>query len=784
MHLKAAAVSACLLLSALIGPPLARAQVSPVDSTFLLWSAPARGSSVAFDSTNRVYFAVSAHGTLYGRFFTEDGVLLGEPIVIEEFPGFAQFPHVAYSPEAGAFLVTWYSGAARSRLVSYTGGFLGGEQVLSPGDIVYEIMGAPVAYSATSREFLVAWRSGLSFDIEVRRVGLNGIPVSPAFPITSGVVFRNNPSIAYNPAQNEFMVLYAEGFPVASAVVQRVRAGAEPPTALVGGPVIVGQAASIFTTGITYNRSTGQYLAAWHQSPPDAIYGRVVSATGAPTGDVVALSTRYGTYDSLAVSANPVSGTVLMVGHDKLNFEDGGVEVGPTGVPLGAGFQVTFSGTTGGNFHPRAASHTSRPEWTVVASSGFTRTIAQRLRTATPNTGTPPPPAQLRVAIAANVATPIPQGYPITWTATSTGGSGTIQYKFVRFTTGVGWTVAQDYGAGNSYTWFPGAGTHAVQVWARAVGSTAQYQAYAGTDLFTVTPPLATLSSLTASTSFPTTLGTAVTWTAAASAGSVPVQYQFWRFSSSTGWVLGQDYSTSRTFTWFPPAGTNAVQVWARAAGSTAIYQDWRSSGLFTVTSAAGSPARLTGLTGNFHQTASPQSLITFTATGAGGTGALEYKFFLWNATTGAWTILRDWSAANQASWIPGTSGTGRHAVQVWVRSAGSTALYEDWRSSNVFNITDLATVSLLASTPLTAVSAGQPVTFTASVTGGPGPWEFAFISYNGATWTLRQAYTANANTFTMSFPAGTAALQVWVRAAGSGTAWEAYTGTGVFTVR
>ena len=55
------------------------------------------------------------------------------------------------------------------------------------------------------------------------------------------------------------------------------------------------------------------------------------------------------------------------------------------------------------------------------------------------------------------------------------------------------------------------------------------------------------------------------------------------QLAAATGWVVGQDYSSSNTFTWFPPPGENAMQVWVRAAGSTATYQDWLSTGVFSI---------------------------------------------------------------------------------------------------------------------------------------------------------------------------------------------------------
>src|SRR4029453_14850845 len=77
---------------------------------------------------------------------------------------------------------------------------------------------------------------------------------------------------------------------------------------------------------------------------------------------------------------------------------------------------------------------------------------------------------------------------PVTWTATATA-SVPLEYRFWLYRK-TGWTLAQDYTASNTFTWTP---THAdagapygVQVWARAVGSSAQYESWLGTPAFAV----------------------------------------------------------------------------------------------------------------------------------------------------------------------------------------------------------------------------------------------------------------------------------------------------------
>ena len=214
-----------------------------------------------------------------------------------------------------------------------------------------------------------------------------------------------------------------------------------------------------------------------------------------------------------------------------------------------------------------------------------------------------------------------------------------------------------------------------------------------------------------------------ITFTARATANT---QYKFLIYTGTAGWKVGQDYSANNVFTWFPPMGQNAVQVWARTPGAPTDFQDWMSSGLFAV---ARRPRRLVSFSSNAAFPAAPTTTITWTAFATGGAGS--------NTSSGAttqggagWMVLRDWSSSNQVSWTPGAANSGWQAVQVWVRNAGSSLAYEDWRGSDFFLITASTGLTLTPSRPLTGLKVGDLVIWTANVAGGAGPWEYKFFTY------------------------------------------------------
>ena len=380
-------IAACLLMAvaAALFPANTFAQVSRLGETLPLWSAGgARGSDVAFDSKNNVYLVVSSFGTVRGRYVSADGVPLGAEFVIQSSGHYTHFPRVAYSPDAaggaGAFLVTWHASVSLagtdvlSRIVSYTAG-LGTESLLMPADSRWET-GAAVAYSTVSKEFLVVWQTYLA-DLRGVRVANTGVPIGTV-PIALTGDGERDPNVAYNPATNEFLVVYSGwGASFAFVRAQRVKAGTGEN---IGAPTHVTAATGTYITNVAYNAATGQYLSTWYQ--PGGHLGRLINADGSVHGDIKVLSTTYAAYDALGLAYNATSGTFHTISHGP-TADAGGVELAPDGTPLNSGAPITAIGGTLGNFYPRLTSNTARAEWMLSAAHQFSVTIAQRFGTAT-----------------------------------------------------------------------------------------------------------------------------------------------------------------------------------------------------------------------------------------------------------------------------------------------------------------------------------------------------------------------------------------------------------------
>src|SRR5207245_454729 len=97
------------------------------------------------------------------------------------------------------------------------------------------------------------------------------------------------------------------------------------------------------------------------------------------------------------------------------------------------------------------------------------------------------------------------------------------------------------------------------------------YDSYPLPDALPISPPPATLSSVTADKSAPQTSGTTITFTAAAGSGKAPYQFKWW-VNDGTTWTLLQDWRASPTVAWTPAVADAAYQLstWVRSSGNSA----------------------------------------------------------------------------------------------------------------------------------------------------------------------------------------------------------------------
>jgi hypothetical protein len=282
---------------------------------------------------------------------------------------------------------------------------------------------------------------------------------------------------------------------------------------------------------------------------------------------------------------------------------------------------------------------------------------------------------------------------------------------------------------------------------------------------YSIAPPISAVA-VTSDRPAPQAPGTAVTFTAAATGGATPYEFQWW-VHDGTNWTIAQAWNTSPTFRWTPTtANANYyVVAWARSAGNTAnAYEQYGGMGYPIQT--ASSPVSSVTLTSDKASPQAPGTTVTFTAAAAGGTAPYQYQFWLDNGTTS--TVVKPWSTSPTFAWTP-TTANANYYVVVWVRSAGNTVNTFEQYAVNSYAIQPLVTSVTLTANRTAPQPPGTSITFTASATGGAAPYQYQYWVDNGTTWTVVRAWSTSATfTWTPTTANANYTVVVWVRSAGN----------------
>ena len=257
----------------------------------------------------------------------------------------------------------------------------------------------------------------------------------------------------------------------------------------------------------------------------------------------------------------------------------------------------------------------------------------------------------------------------------------------------------------------------------------------------TAPPSAISTVTLTADKPAPQPLGSAVTFTAQPTGGVAPYQYK-WIVSNGNVSTVAVNWTTSNRFTWTPTQSASyAVSVWVRSAGNAADVLEASTYLAFPIGTGAPASATAVLLTANRVAPQAPFIPVTWTATPAGGVAPHQYKWRVFDGT--AWTVSANWSPTNSFVWTPSTANAN-YRVEVWQRSAGSTADVPEASTAVPFPID--ASLAADAIAPVTSVSisanrpaphpAGHAISFTATPTGGTAPLVYKWFYFMGTTWT------------------------------------------------
>jgi hypothetical protein len=411
-RVRAAAVVALVGIGMLLSPTPGLAQVR-VGSTFVVSTGASpecgRGSDVALDTVNNVYLVVwggcepvlGRHFVVQGRFVALDGTLLGTaPFVIPATTTvFTQAPRVAFSPQAGVFLVIWYDNRDNQNIpqvygrtlsyqasgvpsfpgadfnISQVGTSIGVDFTMDPG----------IGYSSGSQTFLVAYST--QYNITARRVSTAGSVGSEIAVTTGGSSSAGSvaPDIAYNAFADEFFVAWKYFADPAEVGVRgrRVTAatGALPDATWLG----IDSSSDDYGPPVpVFDPVNNRYLVGWFRGSSGVFttFGRFVTASGALSGSRFTIASE-GTHFSLGLARSALTGTYLAAFAHSTILEIYGTEVTAAGVGgVLTALTVTSAWQNSGIDYARAAASGTQAQWLVSAALPFaipSRAVGQRV---------------------------------------------------------------------------------------------------------------------------------------------------------------------------------------------------------------------------------------------------------------------------------------------------------------------------------------------------------------------------------------------------------------------
>lgn len=207
----------------------------PIGADAATWP-PARRPSVAWNSQGREYLvaweSLNGGGVIYGQRVARDGSLLEGRKELNTAGHLTEGLDVAYNPTRNEYLLIWSDRREPyedypdvwARRLSATGSPLADEFLVCPkaegGPCDGQSQRIPtLAYNSSAQEYLAAWQEfrrgasgSLSIDIVGRRISGTGVPLGGRILINSPEDGTQTlPDVAYNPAANEYMVVWRDG---------------------------------------------------------------------------------------------------------------------------------------------------------------------------------------------------------------------------------------------------------------------------------------------------------------------------------------------------------------------------------------------------------------------------------------------------------------------------------------------------------------------------------------------------------------------------------------------
>lgn len=230
------------------------------------------------------------------------------------------------------------------------------------------------AYGSAIGEYLVAWEheySASDHDIYARRVDGAGTPLGGEIAVTVSTAFQLNPDLAYNPAYNEYLVVWEEEYSATDHDIRawRVSANGE----RVGGEIVVADTGVIEShPAVAYNPSRGEFLVVWeHLSGSEEvahfdIYAQRLHPEGLHIGNPIVIANSELQEQHPAVADDGSDYLVVWQGWQPYAEDYGIYAQRVTGLGALAGSLIPVSTWEGDQVAPRLAYNPTHAQYLVV----------------------------------------------------------------------------------------------------------------------------------------------------------------------------------------------------------------------------------------------------------------------------------------------------------------------------------------------------------------------------------------------------------------------------------
>jgi hypothetical protein len=295
---------------------------------------------------------------VYGQLVNGDGTMAGVnfPITVEN--DWQRGPRAVYNPATDQYLVIWEDQTddlndIEGQLVNADGALQGSKLVISAAK--NDQSNPELAYNAADNQFLVVFDDDrlVEYDLDIYGVLLNanGTIAKGDFPIASAAESQLLPVVAYNSRDNQYLVVWWDKRSGVNAEVYARVVNAD--GSLDGSDFVVASpGADWVTPDVAYDHLKNQYLFVWEEGT--RIYGRLIMADKTFVGPEFRIGSSTRSLSDPAVAYDSSSKQFLVVWSDGYGWDDIRARlVGSDGSMLAEAFDMASG--TGDYFYPEVA---------------------------------------------------------------------------------------------------------------------------------------------------------------------------------------------------------------------------------------------------------------------------------------------------------------------------------------------------------------------------------------------------------------------------------------------